>query len=102
MIILISWIGHHNLLALMDKLLHNFNYLWVLLLTVIFLPFPAAFMAEFLNTICSLLFYKPGGIFIISAGMLFIGTWLVLSHWQNNTNLDLLKKSSMDPNLVSS
>lgn len=50
-IILISWIGHHNLLKGVDKTSAQFQVInGFFLLTVIFMPFPTSFMAEYLNT----------------------------------------------------
>ena len=50
-IILISWIGHHNLLKTIDKTSPQFQFAnGFFLLTVIIIPFPTAFMAEYLNT----------------------------------------------------
>lgn len=50
-IILISWIGHHNLIKLADKTSPQFQMAnGFFLFTVIFTPFPTAFMAEYLNT----------------------------------------------------
>ena len=51
MIILISWLGHHNLLKAIDKtssqfLLANGYFLF----TLILMPFSTAFMAEYLDT----------------------------------------------------
>lgn len=50
-IILISWIGHHNLVRTLDKTSSQFQLAnGFFLFTVIFIPFPTAFMAEYLNT----------------------------------------------------
>jgi len=97
MIILISWLGHHNLLALMDKSSTQFQLAnGFFLLTVIFLPFPTAFMAEFLNTP-----YAQPAIFLYCLSGIFhnIG-WNVFHRYlaypvplaKPTTNLDLLKK----------
>jgi uncharacterized membrane protein len=50
-IIFISWIGHHNLMAMIDKTSSQFQFAnGFFLLTVIIIPFPTSFMAEYLNT----------------------------------------------------
>lgn len=50
-IILISWIGHHNLLKTLDKTSAQFQFAnGFFLLTVIFIPFPTALMSEYLTT----------------------------------------------------
>ena len=50
-IILISWIGHHNLLKYIDKTSAPFQVAnGFFMFTVIIMPFPTAFMAEYLNT----------------------------------------------------
>ena len=50
-IILISWIGHHNLLKLIDKTSSQFLIAnGFFMFTIILMPFPTAFMAEYLNT----------------------------------------------------
>ena len=50
-IILIAWIGHHNLLKSLDKTSTKFQFAnGFFLFTVMFIPFPTALMAEYLNT----------------------------------------------------
>src|SRR4030067_3087085 len=50
-IILIAWLGHHNLLRAVDKTSPSFQIAnGFFLFTIIFIPFPTAFMAEYLNT----------------------------------------------------
>jgi uncharacterized membrane protein len=50
-IILISWVGHHNLLLTLDKTSPQFQFAnGFFLLTVILLPFSTSFMAEYLDT----------------------------------------------------
>ncbi|MEO8712269.1 MAG: TMEM175 family protein [Parafilimonas sp.] len=50
-IILISWIGHHNLLNLICKTSSQFQLAnGYFLFTIILMPFSTAFMAEYLNT----------------------------------------------------
>lgn len=51
MIIFISWVGHHNLFNLLDKTSPQFQFAnGFFLLTVVVIPFPTAFMAEYLDT----------------------------------------------------
>ncbi len=50
-IILISWVGHHNIFTTLEKTSPQFQFAnGFFLFTVIFIPFPTAFMAEYLNT----------------------------------------------------
>jgi TMEM175 potassium channel family protein len=50
-IILISWLGHHNLLKGVDKTSARFQLAnGYLLFTIILMPFFTAFMADYLNT----------------------------------------------------
>src|SRR4030095_16646080 len=50
-IILISWIGHNNLLKLIDKTSSQFQLAnGYFMFTIILMPFSTAFMAEYLNT----------------------------------------------------
>jgi len=97
MIILISWMGHHNVLALLDKTSPQFHLAnGFFLLTVIILPFPTALMAEFLNTP-----YAQPAVFIycLSGAFHNIG-WNAIHKYisypaplaKATTNLDLLKK----------
>jgi uncharacterized membrane protein len=75
-IIFISWIGHHNMLATMDKTSPQFQCAnGFFLFTVILLPFSASFMAEYLNTP-----YAAPGIVVYCANSLLhnIG-WNVLN-----------------------
>jgi uncharacterized membrane protein len=61
-VIFISWMGHHVLLKALDKTSDKFQAVnGIFLFTVIILPFPTAFMAEYLNTASSrfLLFHRP-------------------------------------------
>ena len=47
-IILISWVNHHAILLLIDKTSPRFIYAnGFLLLTIVFMPFPTAFLAEY-------------------------------------------------------
>ena len=50
-LIFISWYGHHSLFGALDKTSDQFQFAsGFFLLTVVILPFPTAFMAEYLNT----------------------------------------------------
>ena len=50
-IILISWIGHHNLLKAVDKTSSQFQLAnGYFMFTIILMPFSTAFMAEYLDT----------------------------------------------------
>ena len=50
-LIFISWYGHHSLFGALDKTSNPFHFAsGFFLLTVVILPFPTAFMAEYLNT----------------------------------------------------
>jgi uncharacterized membrane protein len=50
-IIFIAWIGHHNLLKIIDKSTPQFQFANAFFMfTIIFIPFPTSFMAEYLNT----------------------------------------------------
>jgi len=47
-IILISWVNHHSILQLVTKSSYRFIYAnGFLLLTIVFMPFPTAFLAEY-------------------------------------------------------
>src|SRR5436190_19010898 len=51
LIIFISWIGHHNLFKALDKTSPQFQFANAFFLfTVIIIPFPTSFMAEYLDT----------------------------------------------------
>jgi len=50
-IIFISWVGHHNIFLMLDKTSPQFQFAnGFFLFTIIFIPFAAAFMAEYMNT----------------------------------------------------
>ena len=50
-IILIAWVGHHNLIRTLDKTSAQFQFAnGFFLFTVMFFPFPTSFMAEYLNS----------------------------------------------------
>jgi uncharacterized membrane protein len=97
MIILISWMGHHNILDLMDKTSSQFQIAnGFFLLTVIFLPFPTALMAEFLNTP----YMKPAVFIYCLSGLFHNIGWNAFHRYvaypvplaKSTTNLDMLRK----------
>jgi uncharacterized membrane protein len=50
-IILISWVNHHSIFLLIDKASPRFIYSnGLLLLTIVFMPFPTAFLADYIFT----------------------------------------------------
>jgi len=67
--ILVQWIFHHNILNLLDKTSRPFLYTnGFLLLTIVFFPFPTAFLAEYINTdyaMPAIVFY--GSVSVINA-----------------------------------
>ena len=74
-IILIAWIGHHNLLQTLDKTSTKFQFAnGFFLFTVMFIPFPTAFMAEYLNSP----FAKPAIIVYCLNGILHNLGWNLL------------------------
>jgi uncharacterized membrane protein len=77
-IILISWVGHHSLLRTLDKTSAKFQFAnGFFLFTVIFIPFPTAFMAEYLNTP----FAQPAIVFYCAASFLHNIGWNVLHRY---------------------
>ena len=76
-IILISWIGHHNTLRLLDKTSDRFQFAnGFLLFTVAFLPFPTAFMAQYLNTP----YAQPAIVFYCVSNLFHNIGWRVFHH----------------------
>src|SRR4029078_1526790 len=50
--ILVQWVFHHNIFNLLNKTSRPFLYTnGFLLLTIVFFPFPTAFLAEYINTV---------------------------------------------------
>lgn len=50
-VILIGWVGHHNLLKRLNKTSDRFQFVnGFFLFTIVIIPFPTAFMAEYINT----------------------------------------------------
>jgi uncharacterized membrane protein len=74
-IILVSWIGHSNLLELIDKTSSQFQLAnGYFLFTIILMPFSTAFMAEYLNTP----FAQPAIVFFCLNSVLHNTGWLLL------------------------
>ena len=74
-IILISWLGHHNLLKNIERTSTHFQLAnGYLLFTVILMPFFTAFMAEYLNTP----FAQPAIVCYSLVALLHNTGWLVL------------------------
>jgi len=74
-IIFISWQGHHALMTGLDKTSDQFQYAnGFFLLTLIILPFPTAFMAEYLNTS----YAQPAVVFYCVCCLLHNLGWMVL------------------------
>ena len=67
--ILVQWVFHHNILNLLNKTSRPFLYTnGLLLLTIVFFPFPTAFLAEYINTeyaMPAIVFYS--GVSVINA-----------------------------------
>ena len=88
-IILISWVGHHNLLLALDKTSSWFQLAnGFLLFTVILLPFSTSFMAEYLNTP-----YAQPAIVVFMANTLVHNIGWVLLHWSVLRPRPLVKES---------
>ena len=99
-IILIGWIGHHNLIRQVDKTSPLFLFAnGFFLFTVIFIPFPTAFMAEYLNTD----YAQPAIVFYCLNGILHNIGWLGLFYsifkpkllLRNEQHYSYIKKSAM-------
>jgi uncharacterized membrane protein len=74
-IILIAWVGHHNLLKTLDKTSAHFQFAnGFFLFTVILFPFSTAFMAEYLNTP----YAQPAIVFYCANGIVHNIGWCVL------------------------
>ena len=74
--ILIQWILHHNVFNHLDKSSRPFLYTnGFLLLTIVFFPFPTAFLAEYINTefaMPAIVFYNMASVVNAFAWFLFI------------------------------
>jgi len=76
LLIFISWMGHHNLLRLLDKTSSRFQSInGFFLFTVVIIPFCTALMAEYLNTE-----YAQPAVFTycLTAGLLHSIAWRLL------------------------
>jgi uncharacterized membrane protein len=74
-IILISWIGHNNLLLLVDKTSSQFQLAnGYFMFTIVLMPFSTAFMAEYLDTALA----QPAIFFFCLNSLLHNTGWLLL------------------------
>lgn len=74
-IIFISWLGHNNLLKLIESTSSQFQLAnGYFMFTIILMPFSTAFMAEYLNT----QFAKPAIVFFCLNSLLHNTGWLLL------------------------
>lgn len=88
-IILISWLGHHNLLLIVDKTSSQFQLAnGFFLFTIILMPFSTAFMAEYLDTP----FAQPAIVFFCLNSLLHNMGWNLL-HLSVERPYSLLKDS---------
>lgn len=94
-IIFIAWYGHHNLLRNIDKTSTQFQFAnGFFMFTIIFLPFPTAFMAEYLNTP----FAQPAiEVYSLAAILHNIG-WIVLN--RSCAKPKLLLKETVDVSIL--
>jgi len=98
-IILISWIGHHNLLKQIDKTSPQFQLAnGFFMFTVIIIPFPTSFMAEYLNTP----FAQPAIVVYCLCSILHNFGWNILYRYilkpkpllKESVSVDQIKKTS--------
>lgn len=88
-IILISWIGHHNLLKVVDKTSSHFQLAnGYFMFTIILMPFSTAFMAEYLDTP----YAQPAIVFFCLNTLLHNTGWNLL-HRSTIRPISLLKDS---------
>lgn len=88
-IILISWIGHHNLLKIVDKTSSQFQLAnGYFMFTIILMPFSTAFMAEYLDTP----YAQPAIVFFCLNTLLHNTGWNLL-HRSTIRPISLLKDS---------
>lgn len=74
-IILVSWVNHHYLFNVLDKSSRSFMYAnGFLLLTITFMPFPTALLAEYIGTD----YAKPAIAFYCFGGVVNSMGWLLL------------------------
>jgi uncharacterized membrane protein len=76
-IILVSWVNHHYLFNTLDKSSRSFLYAnGFLLLTITFMPFPTALLAEYIGTD----FAKPAVAFYCFGGVVNSIGWILVLH----------------------
>jgi len=76
-ILLVSWVNHHYLFNVLDKSSRPFLYAnGLFLMTITFMPFPTALLAEFISTD----FAKPAIAFYCFGGVVNSIGWNVLLH----------------------
>jgi uncharacterized membrane protein len=76
-ILLVSWVNHHYLFNILDKSSSPFLYAnGFFLMTITFMPFPTALLAEFISTD----FAKPAIAFYCFGGVVNSFGWNVLLH----------------------
>ena len=76
-IILVSWVNHHYLFTILDKSSRGFLYAnGFLLLTITFMPFPTALLAEYIGTE----YAKPAIAFYCFGGIINSLGWMMLIH----------------------
>jgi uncharacterized membrane protein len=74
-IILVSWVNHHYLFNILDKSSRTFLYAnGFLLLTITFMPFPTALLAEYIGTE----YAKPAIAFYCFGGVVNCIGWILL------------------------
>lgn len=91
-IIFITWVNHHNCLKLVNKSSARFIYAnGLLLLSVVFVPFPTSLMGEFLLTDHS----APSVIMYNSTLVVQALGWILLSKAATKSHLTKSKKSDL-------
>ena len=76
-VILVSWVNHHYLFDMIDKSSRSFIYAnGFLLLTITFMPFPAAVLAKYLGTD----YAQPAIAFYCFGGIVNSLSWTLLIH----------------------
>lgn len=94
-IILISWVNHHYLFNTLNKASRAFLYAnGFLLLTITFMPFPTALLAEYIGTE----YAKPAIAFYCFGGVVNSLGWLMLIH--TVTKPKLLIHQSIDVEVI--
>lgn len=98
-IILVSWVNHHYLFNVLDKSSRPFLYAnGFLLLTITFMPFPTALLAEYIGTD----YMKPAVAFYCFGGVINSLGWNLLIHTvfkpnlllHHNVNIDVLDSTT--------